>query len=138
MPGKGHFRARGENPHLRRICRVLRRQDKSRLGEIELGRNNLHLRARKPARIKHDGERIAAEFGCGEDVDGDEVDLHPGCLACLIKHSRSASLQRGVGGRLRPRGFAFYVPMKCTSLCDAKSTVTKSSGLLAAVPSLAE
>jgi hypothetical protein len=36
----------------------------------------LHLRAGQWPAIEYHRERIAAEFAIGEDVDGDEGDLH--------------------------------------------------------------
>ena len=63
MAGKRHFGARGENAHMGGVRGVLRRQHEGRFREIELGGDGLHLRRRKPARVGHDGERIAAEFG---------------------------------------------------------------------------
>jgi len=45
-------------------------QDEHGLGQVELGGDGLHLFAVQRLRIEHDGERIAAEGGVGENVEG--------------------------------------------------------------------
>jgi hypothetical protein len=76
VPSKRQFGARREDAHLRRVRRLLRRQHEGGLGDVELGGDRLHVRAGQRPAIRYDRELIAAEFAVGEDVDGDEGDLH--------------------------------------------------------------
>ena len=76
MAGKRQLGARGKNANLRRIGSILRRQHEGGFGKIEFRRDRLHLCRREAARVRHDGERIAAELPIGEDVDGGEIEFH--------------------------------------------------------------
>ena len=62
--------------------RIGGRQHEGLLGVVELARDRLHLLVREPARVEDHRERVAAEPPVGEDVEGDEGDLH-GDLAGL-------------------------------------------------------
>jgi hypothetical protein len=55
---------------------IARRQHESRLREIELGGDGLHLRGRHAAGVEDDGQRIATEGSLGENIDGYEFDMH--------------------------------------------------------------
>ena len=48
MTGERHLGARRENANLRRMRRILRRQDEGRFRKIELGGDRLHLLGRQP------------------------------------------------------------------------------------------
>src|SRR6516162_7058264 len=76
MAGEWQFGARREDANLRGVRWLARRQYKSGLGQIELAGDRLHLRAGQRRCIGKNGERIAAEFAVGEDVDGNERNLH--------------------------------------------------------------
>jgi hypothetical protein len=76
MTGEGQFRARRENSDLRGMRGILRRQNECDLRQIELGGDGLHLIGAEAAAVGHDRQRIAAEFSIGEDVNGDEFNLH--------------------------------------------------------------
>src|ERR1700755_3359752 len=76
MAGKRNFGAHGKDTNLRIMRRILRRQDKSRFGIVELRCDRLHLRGRQPTGIEHHGERIAAEGAVGENVYRDVTPLH--------------------------------------------------------------
>jgi hypothetical protein len=76
MAGERQFGARRENANLRGVRRILRRQHEGGLGEVELAGDGLHLRAGQRRCVGNDGQRIAAEFAVGKDVDGDKRNLH--------------------------------------------------------------
>ena len=76
VAGEGELGHRGEDANARGVGRVLGRQDEGLLGVVELARDRLHLLVRQAARVEDDGEGVAAESPVGEDVDGDEGDLH--------------------------------------------------------------
>ena len=76
VAGEGELGHGGEDADARGVGRVLGRQDEGLLGVVELARDRLHLLVRQAARVEDDGERVAAEGPVGEDVDGDEGDLH--------------------------------------------------------------
>jgi hypothetical protein len=76
MTGERQFRARREDAHPRRVGLILRRQHERGFRQIELRGDRLHLRRRDAARIRHHGERIAAEATLREDIDGEETDFH--------------------------------------------------------------
>ena len=52
------------------------RQHEGRLGEVEFGRDRLHLLRRQALGVGDDGQRIAAERPVGEHVDGGEFEFH--------------------------------------------------------------
>jgi hypothetical protein len=72
VAGEGQLVGRGENAHPRRIGRIGGRQHEGGFAEVELPRQRLHVGVRQAARVGEDGQRIAAEAGVGEHVDGDE------------------------------------------------------------------
>src|SRR5205814_1586796 len=76
MAGKRHLGAWRENAHRRGVRRIFRGQHEGGFRKVELRGDGLHLLCRKPFRVQHNGERIAAELTVGEDVDGDEIQLH--------------------------------------------------------------
>jgi hypothetical protein len=71
-----HLGARGEDADVGGVLGRFRRQHEGRLRQVELGRDPLHLLTRKPIRVDHHGERVAAELRVGKDVDRDEVQPH--------------------------------------------------------------
>jgi hypothetical protein len=54
----------------------LRRQDEGGFGQVELGRDRLHLLSRQVFGIGKNSKRIAAELPVGEHIDGEEFQLH--------------------------------------------------------------
>ena len=76
MAGERDFGANGENPDLRVVGGVTRRQHEGGLGIVEFAGNRLHLRRRQPAGIQHHRERIAAKGAIGENVHRDIASLH--------------------------------------------------------------
>src|SRR5262249_7479121 len=86
--------------NLRRIGRILRRQHKGRFGKIEFRRDRLHLFRCKAARIRHHGERVAAELPIREDVDGDKVQLHCATRTVLPTIPQRHVRQTGMGPKL--------------------------------------
>ena len=74
---------------------VLRRQHESRLGEVELGGDRLHLLRGQAFGVGHDGQGIAAEFPVGEDVDGLEGAFHAPKSAMHALSSRRMTNARG-------------------------------------------
>ncbi len=73
VAGERHFGAGREDPDLRRVRRILRRQHEGGFRQVEFGGDRLHLRGRKSLGIAHHGKRVAAELLGGEHVDGGEV-----------------------------------------------------------------
>ena len=57
---------RREDPQAHPMRRILRRQDKDGLGEIELARDHLHRVTIEPFGVQDDGERIAGKAPVGE------------------------------------------------------------------------
>jgi hypothetical protein len=55
---------------------LFRRQHEGGLGEVELGRDGLHLPRRQAAGVDDHSQRIAAELAVGEYVDRDECQSH--------------------------------------------------------------
>ncbi len=49
MAGEGQFHGRGENAQTRGMDRIARRQDKGRLGQVELAGDGLHPGGVKPS-----------------------------------------------------------------------------------------
>ena len=76
MAGERHLGLGREDADFGRVGGVLGRQHEGRLGEVEFGRDRLHLLGREAARVAEDGQRIAAEFAIREDVHGDEIEFH--------------------------------------------------------------
>ena len=75
MAGERQFGARREDAYCRRMRRILRRQYKRRLRQIELRRDRLHLRRRQPASIRNNRKRIAAKLAIREHVDRNETKI---------------------------------------------------------------
>jgi len=86
MAGERHLRLGGEDADLGGVLRILRRQHEGRLGEVELGGDRLHLLGRKAPCVGKHGQRVAAEFPVGENIDGLERDFHGSqiCHGALI------------------------------------------------------
>ena len=82
MAGERQLGLGREDAHLGRVRGLLGRQHEGRLGEVELGRDRLHLRGLEALRIGDDGQRVAAESAVGEDVDGGEFDFHGADPSC--------------------------------------------------------
>src|SRR6516164_7838651 len=61
MAGEGKLGAGRENSDFGGVRGIARRQYERRLGQIELGRNGLHLLRRESLSIGDDGQRIASE-----------------------------------------------------------------------------
>ena len=76
MAGERHLAARVEDPHLRGVRRVLRRQDEGGFREVEFGGDGLHLPGRQALGVEDDRQRIAQELRAGEHVDGLELQAH--------------------------------------------------------------
>ena len=69
MARKWHFSARRENAYASSVHRIVGRQYKRCLSEIELVGDGLHLSVRKTARIGNHRHRVAAELPISEDID---------------------------------------------------------------------
>src|SRR5713226_4283860 len=103
MARERDFVVHGENPNLRVVRRILRRQHKGRLGIIEFGRDRLHLRGREPAGVEHHGKRIAAESTVGENVHGDITPLHlRSPVLHQVKHDADRFVKRSQSLRFYP------------------------------------
>ena len=69
--------ARGVKIRTCAVCAaILRRQHESRLGEIELAGDGLHLRGRQAAAVEARRRADCRRISFGEDVDGDKFKLH--------------------------------------------------------------
>ncbi len=69
MTRERHLGARRKNPDTNGVRKIGRRQHESRLGEIELVGDGLHLTVGKTARIGNDRHRVSAELPIGEGID---------------------------------------------------------------------
>lgn len=69
MPGKRYFGGRGEDPDVSGVSGITRRQDKSRLREVEFCRDLPHFVVAEFARIGDNRQWVAGELTSGENID---------------------------------------------------------------------
>src|SRR6266852_3960163 len=75
-PREVELRARCEDPHPTRVCRILLRQDEGRFAEIEFAGNLLHALGRNAAGVRQNCELITAERCRTEKIDDVKRVLH--------------------------------------------------------------
>lgn len=96
MPGERELDLRRVDAQPRGVRRIARRKDEGGLREIELARDELHLRVGQPVGVREDRERVAAEDAVGEDVNGQKAVAH-GVPASWIVNHRGTSFPSRAG-----------------------------------------
>src|SRR5438132_7199992 len=82
MAGERHLDSGCEDADLRSVGRIVRRQDESRLGEVQLARDALHQLGGEAFAVEHYRELVAGQGLLGEDVDDADLMLQ----ARAIRH----------------------------------------------------
>ena len=100
MARKRHLDGGREDAHLGRVGRIVRRQDESRFGEVQLARDALHQLGAEVFAIEHDRQLVAGQRLVGEDVDD----------ADLVRHARAIRHVVVPCARSLPESMAISLP----------------------------
>src|SRR6185503_9224995 len=121
VTGELHLRPGREDAHAQR------RENESRLREVELARDRLHRAVRKSLRVRKDAELIAAERLVGEDVGDDEA-LHNLPPCCAERFSVSVSSRWAPGRRRSSIPRLRRIASSFSRATTARTPSTASSG----------